>query len=83
MPTITVKKLRISAKNGVVSYKADTKRGTPTIYFMPKCFAGGIPEEVTITGDFLTEPVVEVPAVPAAAPDAVAAAAADSGLDSL
>jgi hypothetical protein len=58
MATITLTKVR-EAKNGIVSFKANSKRATGTVYFDKKMFPQGAPQTLTITAEGIQEPAPE------------------------
>lgn len=78
MATITLTKVR-QAKNGIVSFKANSKRATGTVYFDKKMFPNGAPQSLTITAEGIQEPapepVKEAKAEGSTAPEAANAAA--------
>ena len=77
MVEIKLKKQRV-AKNGLVSYRFNTKRTSGVIYMDSKMFTGGsqsAPDELTITGENLRD-VAQEEAEAKAKADAEAAAKA-------
>lgn len=80
MPTVKLIKQRVSPKSGVISYKSSNRRGTGTVYFMPNCVTGGIPETIEITGDFLSMDAPPAKTAPADVPPdtTITIAAADA-----
>jgi hypothetical protein len=58
MAQITLSKVRV-AKNGIISYKANGKRTTGTVYFDKKMFPNGAPETLTVNAEGIQEPVAE------------------------
>lgn len=71
---LTLTRKRV-AKNGIVSYKADSQRSTGTVYFDKKMFPNGAPETVSIEAEGIQVPEPKAPraaAQPAAAETAQA-----------
>jgi hypothetical protein len=62
---ITLTKQRV-AKNGLVSYRQNTKRTTGVVYFHPKMFSGEAPASITVNGDSLRDVIAEEAAEAAA-----------------
>jgi hypothetical protein len=77
VPQIVLKKQRV-AKNGLVSYRFNTKRTSGVVYFDSKMFDGGsaaAPDTLTIDGDKLRDvSAEEAQAATEAAAKAAAAA---------
>lgn len=62
MASIQLKRVRVSEKNGMASFKYNTLRGNGTVYFDKKMFVEGqIPETVTIEAEGLATPSEPAP----------------------
>ena len=62
MASITLKRVRVSEKNGMASFKANTLRANGTVYFDKKMFVDGqVPESVTIEAEGLATPAEPAP----------------------
>jgi hypothetical protein len=66
---LTLKKQRVSEKNGMSSFKADNRRTTGTVYFDKKMFEDGkVPETLVVIADGIVVPEpIPVPTPQAAA----------------
>lgn len=72
---LTLTKQRVSAKNGMVTYKADNQRSTGSVYFDKKMFPNGAPETVVVQADGIAEPQPKPAAAPPASETATASEA--------
>jgi hypothetical protein len=77
--TLTLTRQRVSERNGMAAYKADTQRTTGTVYFDKKMFPNGAPDSVEITAVGLAVPQPKAAPAPAAATANVAEAGAPVG----